>query len=88
MGDMAEVFREMRKDDQERRHRLAAEACGYLQTHGVPFRWDAGNLTIVVNTQRGRVQYWPSRRKWYSASLAQRGQGNPADFVQWVREKL
>lgn len=71
MGDMGEVFRDMREDSKRRRANNLESSIALLEARKVPFeRFSDTHLRVV-----GQFDFWPSTGKWKRVISKRCGRG-------------
>jgi hypothetical protein len=76
MGDMIEMYQELRQADSLRRAEKRESAPDQLRAHGISFEERNLGAHIIINNDGRLVDYWPGTGKWISraADKKERGQ--------------
>ena len=64
VGDAIDTFRDMKKIDRERRAENRSRGYNALVAVGFGFEVKNGGTHLIVQTDKGRVDYWPGTEKW------------------------
>jgi hypothetical protein len=64
MGDMIDMYRDLKEIDKERRAENRSTGYKALVDAGFGFEAKNGGTHFIVQTDRGRVDYWPGTEKW------------------------
>lgn len=75
MGDMAQVFNDMKAATKERREKRAVVNIEALTKLGIPAR-EQGKNVFRVDTEWGAVMYYPSSNCWQHKGKTHRGDVN------------
>lgn len=65
MGDMAEVFNDLRKFKQEKRRSNTAYSTNMLRESGIAFETHNGGIHLVLTKNDQVIDYWPSTGLWW-----------------------
>ncbi|GJH00241.1 hypothetical protein [Paraburkholderia terrae] len=64
MGDMVDMYRDLKEIDKERRAENRVTGYKALVDAGFVFEVKNGGTHLIVQTDKGRVDYWPGTEKW------------------------
>lgn len=67
MGDMADIFKEHRRYAQGRRRENKEKSTALLVERGVKFESRNDGLHLMIETAKGRVNFYPSTGLFYGA---------------------
>lgn len=84
MGDMAEVFNDLRKAKQEQRAKRAEVNVEALQVLGVDAKEQSKNV-FRIDAEYGTVMYYPSSSCWQHRGKIMRG--DVQAFKQWLAKQ-
>lgn len=63
MGDMVEIFREMRAEDKSRRHARSDKNMEIIKQCNLQYKIDT-NYTVLFKTQNGTLSFYPTKNKF------------------------
>ena len=75
MGDMAEVFNDLRKYKQEKRASNTVASTQMLVKAGIKFKSFNGGVHLVLDHAVGMVDFWPSTGLWMLRGTTKRQRG-------------
>lgn len=83
MNETTEMWREVRKDKQERHAKLYQQNKSILVASGIPFE-DKGETLLFRQPNKPKVDFYPSTGRWKYKNDFMRG-GAKA-FLEWYRK--
>jgi len=85
MGDMGEVFNEMKEGSKKRRARNRKQSPKLLEGAGIPFESKNGGAHLIVEGRECRIDFWPGTGRWISRN-GKRGFGVKA-LIRYVKRE-
>ena len=64
MGDMGEVFKDIKEDSKKRRAGHREESPKFLQKAGIPFETKNMGAHLIVEGADCFIDFWPGTGKW------------------------
>jgi hypothetical protein len=75
MSEMGEMFREIRKERQERNHERYRAAPGLLLANGISFTCKDDGYHLIIQVADQVIDFWPSTGHWACRPSRKRGSG-------------
>lgn len=75
MGDMADVFNDLRKFKQEKRRSNTAYSTNMLRENGIEFAVNNGGIHLVLTKADQVIDYWPSTGLWWIRGTSNKRRG-------------
>ena len=85
MGDMADVFNDMKRLKKEQRDTRAAINSKKLTALGIDAKMQSKNVYRIEFAEREVVMYYPSSNSWQHRGKVHRG--TPAQLKTWLEAK-
>jgi len=64
MGDMKEVFNDMKQASKDKRESNRNSGAAYLERFLIPFEIKNNGAHLIVEGSKGFIDYWPGTGKW------------------------
>lgn len=75
MGDMAEIFNDLRAFKQEKRRSNLASSTRLLEHNGIPFTVHNGGIHLVLTKGDQTIDFWPSTGLWWIRGTSNKRRG-------------
>ena len=76
MGDMADVFNDMKKQRRGRRRANTKKSTELLQSHNISFEPKNNGAHLIVDTvSHGKIDFWPSTGLFIIRDTGKKGRG-------------
>jgi len=75
VGDMVDMYREMKEAESARRAERRVSAPDMLRAHNIVFDVKNGGAHLIINTRSGCVDFWPGTQRWISRLKNKAGNG-------------
>lgn len=75
MGDMAEIFNDLREIKREKRRSNTAQSTRLLQHHGIEFVSHNGGIHLMLTSGDQAIDYWPSTGLWWIRGTSNKRRG-------------
>lgn len=75
MGDMADIFNDLRKIKQEKRRSNTAHSTRMLQESGIEFASHNGGTHLTLTKHEQVIDYWPSTGLWWIRGTSNKRRG-------------
>ena len=86
MGDMADVFNDLRKMKQEKRASNTESATAMLVAAGIQFKSFNGCVHLQIIAGNKSVNFWPSTGLWMVAGEQRKSRG-VRNLIKYVKSK-
>ena len=86
MGDMGEVFNDMRKAKQERRAANTKDSTAMLAGHGIDFESHNSGAHLIVHAGVCKIDFWPSTGLWIVRGSKKR-HGGVRKLIEYVQKQ-
>lgn len=75
MGDMAEVFNDLRKFKQEKKRSNLAHSTRLLEANGIEFKVHNNGIHLVLTKGDQTIDFWPSTGLWWIRGTTNKRRG-------------
>lgn len=75
MGDMGEVFRLMTEQKKAKRASNTEKSTQILRDKGIEFVSKNGGAHLIIDSNNGRINFWPSTGLWTVNGSKKEGRG-------------
>ncbi len=82
MSDISADWRDHKRERAARRESNLNASTRMLRDAGIEFDTKNNGLHLVVKTERGVINFWPSTGLWSHAGTSRRGVNNLIQFVK------
>ena len=75
MGDLAETFKLFRKHKKDKKSKNLQRSTQLLIGEGIGFTTNNFGIHLIIDSYRGKVDFWPSTGRWVFRDKDFRGRG-------------
>lgn len=86
MSDIADDWKAHKKERADKRESNLSASTQMLREAGIEFDAKNNGLHLIIKTERGVINFWPSTGLWSHAGTSRRGVNNLIQFVKGRRE--